>query len=304
MRDVRDIKAAVVGTGFIGVVHVEALRRLGIEVTGVVGSTPERAAEKAARRRLPPPYPSFEAMLADPAVDVVHLTTPNHLHYAQVTAGARRRQARRLREAAGDELDARRPSCSSSPSEPGSSTRSTSTTASTRMSSRRARACAPARSATCGSSPAATCRTGCSATPTGTGGSIPPRAASLRAVGDIGSHWLDLVQFVTGRRVEAVMADLTTFIPIRKQPTGPVETFSGGRVRARRSTRRWRPRTPPASCSGFERRRPRGGDRLAGVAPAARTGCTGRSTAPPTRWPGTPRTPSGCGSATATGRTS
>ena len=44
MREIRDIKAAVVGTGFIGVVHVEALRRLGVEVTGVVGSSPERAA--------------------------------------------------------------------------------------------------------------------------------------------------------------------------------------------------------------------------------------------------------------------
>jgi predicted dehydrogenase len=56
----------------------------------------------------------------------------------------------------------------------------------------------------------------------------PAAGGSLRAVGDIGSHWLDLVQYVTGRRVEAVMADLTTFIPIRKQPTGPVETFSDG----------------------------------------------------------------------------
>jgi len=55
----------------------------------------------------------------------------------------------------------------------------------------------------------------------------PAEGGSLRAVGDIGSHWLDLVQFVTGRRVEAVMADLTTFIGVRKQPTGPVETFSG-----------------------------------------------------------------------------
>ena len=84
MRDIRDIKAAVVGTGFIGVVHVEALRRLGVEVTGIVGSTPERAAEKAKAAALPAPYPSFEAMLADPSVDVVHLTTPNHLHHAQV----------------------------------------------------------------------------------------------------------------------------------------------------------------------------------------------------------------------------
>ena len=47
------MRAAVVGTGFIGVVHVEALRRLGIEVAGVVGSTPERARAKPG---LPPAF--------------------------------------------------------------------------------------------------------------------------------------------------------------------------------------------------------------------------------------------------------
>src|SRR5919199_2278983 len=86
MPDLRDLRAAVVGTGFIGVVHVEALRRLGVEVVGVVGSSPERARAKASVVPLPEPYESFEAMLADERVDVVHLTTPNHLHYPQVKA--------------------------------------------------------------------------------------------------------------------------------------------------------------------------------------------------------------------------
>ena len=76
----RDLKAGVVGTGFIGAVHVDALRRLGVEVTGVVGSTPERAAAK----EIAPVYESYEALLADERVDVVHLTTPNHLHHPQV----------------------------------------------------------------------------------------------------------------------------------------------------------------------------------------------------------------------------
>jgi predicted dehydrogenase len=58
----------------------------------------------------------------------------------------------------------------------------------------------------------------------------PAAGGSLRAVGDIGSHWLDLVTFITGRHVDAVMADLTTFVGVRKQPTGPVETFSGAAV--------------------------------------------------------------------------
>jgi predicted dehydrogenase len=77
------IGAAVVGTGFIGVVHVEALRRIGVEVTGVVGSSPDRAREKPG---FPEPYESLEAALGDDRVDVVHLTTPNHLHYPQVKA--------------------------------------------------------------------------------------------------------------------------------------------------------------------------------------------------------------------------
>jgi predicted dehydrogenase len=52
----------------------------------------------------------------------------------------------------------------------------------------------------------------------------------LRAVGDIGSHWLDLTGFVTGLRVEAVMADLATFIPVRRKPAGEVLTFSTERA--------------------------------------------------------------------------
>ena len=95
-RRIDELKAGVVGTGFIGAVHVDALRRLGVEVTGVVGSTPERAEAK----RLAPVYESYEALLADERVDVVHLTTPNNLHHPQVKAGARGGQARRLREAA------------------------------------------------------------------------------------------------------------------------------------------------------------------------------------------------------------
>ena len=54
----------------------------------------------------------------------------------------------------------------------------------------------------------------------------PDRGGALRAVGDIGSHWLDLMTFVTGQHVQAVMAELTTFIDTRLEPTGPVETFS------------------------------------------------------------------------------
>jgi predicted dehydrogenase len=58
----------------------------------------------------------------------------------------------------------------------------------------------------------------------------PDLGGSLRAVGDIGSHWLDLMAFTTGLRITEVLADLQTFIPTRREPTGPVETFSTERA--------------------------------------------------------------------------
>ena len=226
MRDIRDIKAAVVGTGFIGVVHVEALRRLGIEVAGIVGSTPERAAEKARTAGLPAPYPSFEAMLEDPAVEVVHLTTPNRLHYEQVKATL----------AAGKHVVCEKPLGMDS----------TETAELLRLAEQSGLVHAVNFNvrfyAQCQEARARVARGDIGDVRLISGGYLqdwllfdtdwnwrldPAEGGSLRAVGDIGSHWLDLVQFITGRRVEAVMADLTTFIGVRKQPTGPVETFSG-----------------------------------------------------------------------------
>ncbi|MGH2401624.1 MAG: Gfo/Idh/MocA family protein, partial [Candidatus Limnocylindria bacterium] len=58
----------------------------------------------------------------------------------------------------------------------------------------------------------------------------PDRGGALRAVGDIGSHWLDLLTFISGQRIVSVMADLATFIPTRRQPAGSVETFSTERA--------------------------------------------------------------------------
>ena len=54
----------------------------------------------------------------------------------------------------------------------------------------------------------------------------PEKGGALRAVADIGSHWMDLAQWVTGRRIESVFADLTTTLPVRQRPTGEVETFA------------------------------------------------------------------------------
>lgn len=63
---ISDIKAGVVGIGFIGVAHVEALRRLGVDVVGVIGSTPDRARHKAEATGLPRVYEHVEDLAADP----------------------------------------------------------------------------------------------------------------------------------------------------------------------------------------------------------------------------------------------
>ena len=79
-------RVGVIGTGFIGPVHVEALRRLGIEVTALAGHGAERAAEKARQMHIPRAYGSVEALLADPDINVVHITSPNHLHFPHAKA--------------------------------------------------------------------------------------------------------------------------------------------------------------------------------------------------------------------------
>ena len=75
--------AAVVGTGFIGPVHVEALRRLGHRVVGVLGSAPEKSRAAAAALGVPRGYATFDELLADPAAAVVHLASPNRDHFDQ-----------------------------------------------------------------------------------------------------------------------------------------------------------------------------------------------------------------------------
>ncbi|MCC6791868.1 MAG: Gfo/Idh/MocA family oxidoreductase, partial [Thermomicrobiales bacterium] len=81
---VQPLKAAVVGAGFIGPVHVEALRRLGIEVTGILGSSPESGERQAAEMRLPRAYGSLDELLSEPGLTAVHIATPNYLHAPMV----------------------------------------------------------------------------------------------------------------------------------------------------------------------------------------------------------------------------
>jgi predicted dehydrogenase len=219
------LRAAVVGTGFIGVVHVDALRRLGIDVLGVVGSTPERARAKAAVAALPDPYESFDAMLADDRVDVVHLTTPNHLHYAQAKATLE----------AGKHVVCEKPLAldASESAELLDLAQRSGLVHCTNFNIRFYPQCQQARALLAGGWIGDVWNVHGSylqdwlLLPTDWNWRLEPeKGGRLRAVADIGSHWLDLAQFLIGRRVVEVLADLVTAIPVRRKPTREVESFA------------------------------------------------------------------------------
>jgi predicted dehydrogenase len=225
MRDLSDLRASVVGTGFIGVVHVDALRRLGVQILGVVGSSPERARAKSGPIPLPEPYESFDEMLADDRVDVVHLTTPNHLHYQQARAALE----------SGKHVVCEKP-LAIDPEQSADLVELASRTGlvhCTNFNIRFYPQCQEARALVGKGHVGDVWNVH--------GGYLqdwllfptdwnwrlePDKAGPLRAVADIGSHWLDLVQFVSGRRVTEVFADLVTTLPVRRRPIGEVETFA------------------------------------------------------------------------------
>jgi predicted dehydrogenase len=55
----------------------------------------------------------------------------------------------------------------------------------------------------------------------------PDKSGESRAIADIGSHLIDLIEYITGLEITAVMADFATVHPNRKKPTKPIETYSG-----------------------------------------------------------------------------
>ncbi|MEO1980473.1 MAG: Gfo/Idh/MocA family oxidoreductase, partial [Fuerstiella sp.] len=85
MASVRKLTAAVIGTGFIGPVHVEGLQRAGVTVSGILGSTAEKSRLAAEQLGLENGYASLDELLADDDVDVVHITSPNRHHFEQTS---------------------------------------------------------------------------------------------------------------------------------------------------------------------------------------------------------------------------
>ena len=222
-----DIYVGIAGTGFIGPAHLEALRRNNIRVVGLAESTPETARIKAAELGIEVGYESYEMMVADPDIDVIHLATPNHLHYPHAKAALE----------AGKHVVCEKPLAMNT-QESAELLKLAVEKKLVNVVNFNIRFYPLVQQARYYLKKQALGEQIYTIQgsylqdwllfptdwnwrlETGLGG-------TLRAVGDIGSHWMDLVTFVTGLKVEKVFADFQTFIPVRKKPGRPVETFTG-----------------------------------------------------------------------------
>ena len=225
MKKFSRINAGVVGVGFIGAAHVEALRRIGVNVVGVVGSTPERVRAKADVADLPTVYDSVEHLATDPDIDVIHIATPNAVHYDQVLTCI----------AAGKHIVCEKPLAVTSEQSAELVSRAKAAGVvhavcfNLRFYGHVLQSRAMVAAGELGDVTYVTGRYFQDWLLLDTDWNwrlVPQDAGELRAVADIGSHWLDLARFITGQDIVEVMSDLYTFVPVRRHPDGPVETFA------------------------------------------------------------------------------
>ncbi|HUK89595.1 MAG TPA: Gfo/Idh/MocA family oxidoreductase [Blastocatellia bacterium] len=216
----RKIKVGLIGAGFVGPLHVEAVRRLGyVEVIALAASSEESARKKAAQLSIDRAYGDADQLLADPEVEAVHICTPNYLHFPQVMSALQHGKhvicdkplaltgvdARQMRDAA----------------------RKAGLVNAVTFNYRFNPLVQQAR---------AMINRGDIGDVRFVHGQYlqdwllfdtdfswrlePEKSGASSAIGDIGSHWCDLAMFLTGAKINRVLASLTTTMPVRKRPHG------------------------------------------------------------------------------------
>ncbi|MBU1749787.1 MAG: Gfo/Idh/MocA family oxidoreductase [Chloroflexi bacterium] len=220
------IKAGVIGLGYIAPVHMAALRALGdVEVLAVAGARPGSARAKADQLGVPRAHDDWRDLVADPQVQVVHNCTPNFMHHAINLAAIR----------AGKHIVSEKPLALDAP-------QATELLRAVRKAGVVHAVCFKNRML-----PLA--REVRSRVARGDIGPVylihgtylqdwllhdtdynwrvdPALGGVSRTVADIGSHWLDLAQFISGLQITQVCADLATFVPTRRKPSVHVEAFA------------------------------------------------------------------------------
>ena len=225
-RNVKRIGMGIVGAGFVGPHHVDAVRRLGyVDVVAVAGSSQASAEKKAEALGARKAYGSYEALLNDPDVQVVHNATPNYLHYPVNAAAI----------AKGKHVVSDKPLAM--------------TAAEAKKLVEQATKAGIVHAVTFnyrGNPLVQQARNAIARGDIGTPHFLvgqylqdwllkdtdyswrlePDKGGASSALGDIGSHWCDLAQHVSGLRITHVLGDITTVIPKRKKPVGSREAFA------------------------------------------------------------------------------
>lgn len=221
----RTVKTALIGAGFVGPHHIEAARRLGfVEVVAIAGSSQASAEAKAEKLGIPRAYGSYQALLEDAEVEVIHNCTPNNLHLPVTLAAIAR----------GKHVIADKPLALNS--------------ADARTMLEAAERAGVVHAVTFNYRYNPLVQHARVVLKRGDFGPVhfvhgaylqdwllypndynwrlESEGGESRAVADIGSHWCDLVGYVTGSRISQVLADYSTVFPKRLKPRGSREAFA------------------------------------------------------------------------------
>lgn len=216
----------LIGPGFVAAHHIDAVRRLGdVDVVAIAGSSQESADRKARDYKVDRAYGDFHALIADPDVQVIHNTTPNYLHLPVTMAALE----------AGKHVISDKPLAMNS--EEGRRLRDAAVAAKV----------AHVVTFNYRGNPLVQQARGMIARGETEGLSFvhghylqdwmtdpnvyswrsdPAKGGVSSALGDIGSHWCDLAEHVSGMRIASVLADLTTVITTRYSSGASAEAFS------------------------------------------------------------------------------
>jgi predicted dehydrogenase len=215
----------IVGAGFVGPHHVDAVRRLGfVDIVAVAGSNEESGLRKAEQLGARKGYGNYQALIDDPEVHVVHVATPNHLHYPVISAAL----------AKGKHVVSDKPLAVTAEESRKlvAEAERAGVVAAVTFNYRGNPLVQQARHAIA---------TGEIGNPTFLHGHYlqdwliketdyswrldPEKGGASSALGDIGSHWCDLAQHMTGLRITHVLGDVTTVLPRRKKPRDSRQAF-------------------------------------------------------------------------------
>src|SRR5277367_4491374 len=222
----KKIGMGLVGPGFVGAHHIDSVRRLGdVDVVAIAASSQKSADQKAREYKVDRAYDDYRVLIADPDVHVIHNTTPNHLHFPVIMAAI----------AAGKHVISDKPLALNAQEG--------------RQLHEAAVAAKVAHVVTFNYRGNPLVQQARLMIAKGEAGDVtfvhgfylqdwmtdpnvfswrsdPAKGGVTSALGDIGSHWCDLAEHISGLRINSVLADLTTVIPTRYSSGSSAEAFS------------------------------------------------------------------------------